>query len=56
MLWVRDLIDQRNLTWNSQLIQNIFIPYDVDRVLQIPIGNKDDENVLMLMGNIKGDY
>ena len=41
---VAELIDQGNLQWSRQLIEQVFLPYDARAILQIPLcaRNMDD--------------
>lgn len=49
MFWVRDLIDEANQKWNIPKLKRTFIPYDIEKIIQIPIENQEEEEEDILM-------
>lgn len=49
VFWVRDLIDEESHKWNIHLLERTFNNYDIEKNLQIPLDNHDEENALMWM-------
>lgn len=47
MLWIRDLIDQKGQKWNIPVIENVFLPYDSQLILQISFDSLDQEDTIM---------
>lgn len=41
-----DLIDPIRKCWNKELVTQIFLPFEVDRVLSIPISSRLPEDTL----------
>lgn len=38
------------------MIDKVFLPYDRDGIKQIPIGNVEDEDIIMWMDVVDGNY
>jgi ribonuclease HI len=53
---VKDLIDQTSHQWNSQLISQTFIPMEANKILQIPISNDEEEDLICWQGTKDGNY
>lgn len=47
VLWIRDLIDQKGQKWNIPVIENVFLSYDSQLILQISFDSLDQEDTIM---------
>ncbi|GAU16215.1 hypothetical protein TSUD_298470 [Trifolium subterraneum] len=53
---VKDLIDPTNHTWNEQIISQTFLPIKVPQIIQIPLTNSENEDVISWHGTNDGNY
>jgi len=53
---VRDLLEGDPIDWNSQLIQNLFLPVGSTQITQLPIIHFEREDELMWMFDKEGNY
>lgn len=54
--YVCDLFDPASRCWNLELISNIFLPFDVDRILKVPISAEDKHDERVWIGNDEGVF
>lgn len=53
---VRDLIDKEKVYWESNNINNMFIPLDRDNILNIPLHKLDEDDTLSWTDNKDANY
>lgn len=49
-------MDADGCNWNTQVIDQNFLPYGKERILQIPIGTNDDQDSILWMATKDGNY
>jgi hypothetical protein len=53
---VSDIINPSSNNWDSQIISQIFIPMEADRITQIPIPNPMEDDIISWQGTNDGTY
>ncbi|GAU51479.1 hypothetical protein TSUD_413680 [Trifolium subterraneum] len=53
---VSDLIDQTSHQWNAQIITQNFLPIEANQILQIPLANTNEEDIVCWQGTNDGNY
>ncbi|CAJ2642330.1 unnamed protein product [Trifolium pratense] len=53
---VHDIMNTHNNRWNEALINQLFIPIEAQKILQIPITNTSRPNILIWDGTLDGNY
>ncbi|PNX60286.1 hypothetical protein L195_g051848, partial [Trifolium pratense] len=53
---VKDLIDPSNHQWNSQLINQTFLPIEAQQILKIPLLTITEEDIISWQGTSDGNY
>lgn len=53
---VSSLIDKDTKWWKSDLVRSIFLPFEADSILKIPISNNLPDDQLIWLGNKRGSF
>lgn len=56
VFWVRDLIVKDGQSWNSQLVEQTFLPYDIERIIKVPLGNREGHDSITWMATKDDNY
>ena len=55
-LWVADLIDFDNCCWKLEVLENLFLPFEVDIIRSIPLSGRWPSDKLMWSGTQNGFF
>ena len=53
---VSSLIDSENRRWNAELIRSLFLPFEANTILNIPLSYNLPEEKVIWIGNRKGEF
>jgi hypothetical protein len=53
---VCELIERERKWWNISLLEQIFSPDEVKKILSIPLSSTNKEDILLWRGTMKGDF
>ena len=53
---VSTLIDYENKRWKSEVVQAMFLPFEAEKILNIPLSYNLPKDKLIWVGNRKGEF
>ncbi|XP_030922977.1 uncharacterized protein LOC115949847 [Quercus lobata] len=53
---VSSVIDSENRRWNAELIRSLFLPFEANTILNIPLSYNLPEDKVIWIGNRKGEF
>ena len=56
LLKVSELINRSNTTWDKDILNSLFLPFEVDQIIRIPLINTTKEDYLTWAYTTDGNY